>query len=55
MPLFLPANNTSMFNQYIGDGANLFIAIAAVIIGFVAALSFIDFRKTTKEEQDDQH
>lgn len=42
-----------MFNQYIGDGANLFIAIAAVIVGFAAALSFVDFRKTTGDE--DQH
>lgn len=43
-----------MFHQYIGDGANVFIAIAAVIVGFVAALSFVDFRRTTKGE-DKEH
>jgi hypothetical protein len=40
-----------MFNQYIGDGANLFIAIVAVIIGFAAALSYTDFLKTNKDEK----
>ena len=40
-----------MFEQYIGDGANLFITIVAVIIGFAAALGYIDFLKTKKEEK----
>lgn len=40
-----------MFNQYIGDGANVFIAIAAVIVGFAAALGFVDFRRTTNDEK----
>jgi hypothetical protein len=42
-----------MFNQYIGDGASLFITIVAVIIGFAAALGYIDFRKTNKEQKQD--
>ncbi len=39
--------------QYIGDGANLFITIVACIIGFGAAVSLIDFQKTKKEEPSD--
>ena len=39
-----------MFEQYTADGANVFIAIVAVLIGFVAALGFIDFRKVKKDE-----
>jgi len=39
-----------MFQQYIADGANMFITIVAVIIGFVAALGYLDFLKTKKEE-----
>lgn len=42
-----------MFEQYTADGANVFIAIVAVLIGFVAALGFIDFRKVKKEEEED--
>lgn len=38
--------------QYIGDGASLFITIVAIIIGFGAALNVIDVRKTKKEEKD---
>ena len=40
-----------MFEQYIGSGANIFIAIVAVIIGFAAGLGYIDFLKTKKEEK----
>jgi hypothetical protein len=40
-----------MFNQYIGDGANLFIAIVAVLIGFATALGYVDFLKTKKENK----
>ncbi|MFZ1806006.1 MAG: hypothetical protein WAU36_02225 [Cyclobacteriaceae bacterium] len=39
-----------MFEQVIGDGANLFIIIVAVLIGFVAALGYIDSQKTKKED-----
>ena len=35
-----------MFEQFIGDGANLFIAIVLVIAGFAAALGYNDFKKT---------
>lgn len=39
-----------MFEQYIASGANIFIAIVAVVIGFAAALGYVDFLKTTKKE-----
>ena len=42
-----------MSEQIIGEGANIFITIVAVIIGFVAALSYVDFLKVKKEEEDD--
>ena len=42
-----------MFDQYIGDGANLFITIVAVIIGFVAALGYLDFLRTKKKQEYD--
>lgn len=41
-----------MFDQVIGDGANLFILIVAVLIGFASALGYVDFRKTNKEEKE---
>jgi len=31
-----------MFEQVVGSGANAFIIIIAVVIGFVSALGFID-------------
>lgn len=40
-----------MFEQVVGNGANAFIVIIAVIVGFVAALGFIDSRKTEKENE----
>ncbi|HRJ29681.1 MAG TPA: hypothetical protein PLV21_04335 [Cyclobacteriaceae bacterium] len=42
-----------MFEQYTGSGASLFITIVAVIIGFAAALGYVDFMKTKKEEKKD--
>ena len=42
-----------MFEQYLADGANIFIAIVAVIIGFVAALGYVDFLKTTGKKDSD--
>jgi hypothetical protein len=39
-----------MFDQYIQDGANLFIAIVAVLVGFATALGYIDFQKTKKQQ-----
>jgi hypothetical protein len=39
-----------MFEQVVGDGANLFVTIIAVLIGFASAVGFIDYMKTKKEE-----
>jgi hypothetical protein len=36
--------------QYIGDGASLFITIVACIIGFAAAAGNLNFIKTKEEE-----
>lgn len=44
-----------MFEQNIGDGANIFIIIVAVLIGFGAAMGFVDFKKTKKEENGSNH
>ena len=43
-----------MFQQFLGDGGNLFIAIVAVILGFAAAMGYTDYQKT-KEEQEKKH
>ncbi|MDZ7646275.1 MAG: hypothetical protein U5K54_03295 [Cytophagales bacterium] len=42
-----------MFEQNVGDGANLFVIIVACIVGFVAALGYLDKRKTAKDEKKD--
>lgn len=42
-----------MFTQFTADGANIFIAIVAVIIGFATAIGYIDFVKTKKQEKKD--
>lgn len=44
-----------MFQQFVGDGGNLFIAIVAVIVGFAAAMGYTDFLKTKEEEQGKKH
>lgn len=41
-----------MFEQFIADGANIFITIVACLIGFAAAIGFMDFNKTTKEGEE---
>lgn len=41
-----------MYEQVIADGANTFILIVAVLIGFASAMGFIDFQKT-KEKQEE--
>ncbi len=45
------------FEQVVGNGANIFLMIVAVIFGFVNALAFVDARKVKKEqeERDGQH
>jgi hypothetical protein len=40
-----------MFHQFVGDGANIFIAIVAVIIGFAAAMGYTDYVRTTRKEE----
>lgn len=40
-----------MFEQYTASGANLFITIVAVLAGFAAALGYLDFLKTKKDEK----
>jgi hypothetical protein len=40
-----------MFEQVVGEGANIFITIVAVLIGFIAALGYVDFLKVKKEEK----
>lgn len=39
------------FEQNVGDGANLFVTIVAVIIGFVAAVGYLDKMKSSKNEK----
>jgi hypothetical protein len=41
-----------MFDQVVGSGANTFLIIIAVIVGFAAALGYIDYQKVKKEEGD---
>ena len=40
------------FNQVVGSGANLFVIIVAVVVGFVAALALIDSKRTIKDQND---
>ncbi len=40
-----------MFYQVVGNGANLFILIVAIIIGFIGALAFVDSEKVKKEQE----
>ncbi|MEK6783209.1 MAG: hypothetical protein AABY93_16025 [Bacteroidota bacterium] len=42
-----------MFEQNVGDGANLFVVIMAIIIGFASALGFTDFLRTKKEDNNE--
>ncbi|MBS1950105.1 MAG: hypothetical protein OJF59_000144 [Cytophagales bacterium] len=40
-----------IYNQNIGDGANLFIVIIAVVVGFVSGLGYIDYLRTKKKQE----
>jgi uncharacterized membrane protein YwzB len=40
-----------MFNQNVGDGANTFMIIVAVIVGFVHALAYVDYLRTKKNQE----
>jgi hypothetical protein len=50
---FVVKQKQTMFEQYIGDGASTFITIIAVLIGFAAALGYLDFLKVKKEQKKD--
>jgi hypothetical protein len=41
-----------MFNQVVGSGANAFLVIIACLAGFVAALSYVDYQRVKKEENE---
>ena len=43
-----------MFEQVVGSGANAFLIIIAVLVGFVAGLSYVDFLKVKKDEEEQQ-
>jgi hypothetical protein len=43
-----------MFQQFLADGGNLFIAIVAVLVGFAAAMGYTDFLRT-KDKQENKH
>ncbi|MEM9856144.1 MAG: hypothetical protein AAF843_02240 [Bacteroidota bacterium] len=40
--------------QYVGDGASLFITIVACLAGFGAAVGLLDFQSTKKKETDNE-
>ena len=42
-----------MFEQNVGDGANLFVIILAVIIGFSSALGYTDYLRTKRDENNE--
>lgn len=46
-----------MFEQVVGNGANLFLLIVGLLIGFVNALAYVDMTKVKKEQeqQDKNH
>jgi hypothetical protein len=41
-----------MFEQVVGNGANLFVLIIAVLLGFVNALAYIDNQKVKKDQEE---
>jgi|GEM_PF-313765 len=41
-----------MFNQVVGDGANLFVIILAIVVGFAVGMGFVDFKKVSREEEE---
>jgi uncharacterized membrane protein YwzB len=38
-----------MFNQNVADGANLFVIILAVIVGFASAMGYVDYLRTKQK------
>jgi hypothetical protein len=43
-----------MFHQVIGEGANIFITIVAIIIGFVGALAYTDVLKVKRDQENEE-
>ncbi|MDZ4716438.1 MAG: hypothetical protein SH819_13320 [Cytophagales bacterium] len=43
-----------MFEQVVGNGANLFILIVALVIGFINALAYVDMTKVKKEQEEQE-
>jgi hypothetical protein len=43
-----------LFTQIVGDGANLFMVIVAIVIGFVGGLSYVDKVRTEEKEKDNR-
>jgi len=41
-----------MFDQVVGSGANSFLVIIAVLVGFIGALSYVDYNRVKKEENE---
>lgn len=42
-----------MFNQIVGSGANTFLIIIAVLAGFVAGLSYVDYQREKQKQSED--
>ena len=40
-----------LFTQIVGDGANLFVVIVAIVVGFVGGLSYVDKVRTEEHEK----
>jgi len=44
-----------MFNQVVGSGANAFLIIIAVLAGFAAGLSYVDYVREKKKAESEKH
>ena len=42
-----------MFNQVVGSGGNTFLIIIAVLVGFVAALAYVDYQREKQKQSED--
>jgi hypothetical protein len=40
-----------IFDQIVGNGANLFIVIIAIVVGFVGGMSYVDKVRTEEKEK----
>ncbi|MFM7851063.1 MAG: hypothetical protein ACKO96_03905 [Flammeovirgaceae bacterium] len=38
-----------MFHQNVADGANIFVIIVAVIVGFAVAMGYVDYLRTKQK------